>query len=244
MQNRVFLAFIFLLLFNGCKREGDNFNEQEGKILPKKVYDLNSIFHDPKEVLSIEYSKFPKVSPERFVKEFEDIVDSDAYFALDDFRTFFFHTNSLNNVFTNSLGIELKNGKLRVYLQLGNPTFENRIHSIHCRVFTKAFRDCKLSFYLEGEEGITDDAFLVIMSKSDRLFMTYAKEHSTPLLFSKHTIDSLEFGKDTIEAYKLYKEDKDAPSLKEYGYSDTEIATFEKKYSEFLKERNEFTSEK
>lgn len=242
MLNKSLYIIVFIIFFLGCGKKSDEIGNQDNNNSSKKFYDLNSIFHEPREVLNVDYSKYQKISPDKFMLELGHRIDLDVFFSLRDFRTFFLNTNSLANFVTNSISIEQKHGQLRTYLHLGNPTIENRIRNIYCRIFTKSFRDCKLTFYLEGYEGEASDIFLVIMSKTDKLFMTYGEQHSGPTFSGKHHIDSPEFAKDTIEAYRLYKADKDAPSLRKFGYSDEEIEIFEKKYQAYLKEKMEVPS--
>ncbi|TGM34025.1 hypothetical protein [Leptospira biflexa] len=192
--------------------------------------------------MKINYKLYRAISEKEFLENFVKKVNNKAYFALFDMRYFFLDTNSLNGDHNTSLSIDYESIPNKVYLKIGELTGANKIRSINCRVFSPEFRDCKISFYWEGQSSEIDDEYLIVMSKSDRLFMTYGSLHSMPLLFSKHMIGSPEFAKDTIEAYRLYKADKEAPSLKTFGYSDEEIDIFEKKYQAYLKEKMEVPS--
>lgn len=237
MLNRFkYLLLIYFSIHINCCKLTETFSQKEIDGSQNQEYNYDSIFHDSNDVLNIDYKQYPSISSKEFSEKFVQKVNPKAYFALFDMRYFFLETNSLTGDYNTSLSIEFSTAPNKVYLKIGELTGANRVRSIHCRVFTPILRDCKISFYWEGQSGELEDEFLIIMSKSDRLFMTYGQVHSMPLLFSKHMIGSPEFAKDTIEAYRIFKEDKDAKSLIDYGYSDEEVAIFEKKYLEYLKE--------
>ncbi|EMY71935.1 hypothetical protein [Leptospira vanthielii] len=231
-----YLLLIYFSIYINCSKKTEEINRNAIDDSQKQEYNSNSIFYSPNDVFKIDYEQYPSISSKEFLDNFVKKINDKAYFALFDMRYFFLDTNSLTGEYNTSLSIEFETVPNKVYLKIGELTGANKIRSINCRVFNPVFRDCKIRFYWEGQTSDLEDEYLIIMSKSDRLFMTYGRVHSMPLLFSKHKIGSPEFAKDTIEAYRLYREDKDAPSLKDCGYSEDEIAIFDKKYLEYLKE--------
>jgi hypothetical protein len=167
-------------------------------------------------IFEIPYEKYQKIDPTRFRKE---VGDQEG-----DIHVYDFYEVIHKEASQTYLGIyfDKEAGGFVSHLQVGFFVAIDTLKEVYCIKFTKAFRDCRLSFILSPYPKMKPE-IIYLRSKQDKLFYLMHPDIDRPMFFGHGHIESKEFVESAKEAYKLYKLEKNAPPLAEFGYGEKEF---------------------
>ncbi|TGM45994.1 hypothetical protein [Leptospira vanthielii] len=181
----------------------------EEKILLNEENALFNSIHINR-VFEIPYEKYQKIDPIRFRKE---IGDQEGNIQVYDFYEVI-HKQAGQTYF--AIHYDKEAGGFVSYLQFGFWAGIDTLKEVNCIRFTKEFRNCRLSFILSPYPDMSP-VIIYLRSKNDKLFYLMHPDVDRPMFFGNGHIESKEFLESAKEAYKLYKLEKNAPPLMEFG---------------------------
>ncbi|TGM66911.1 hypothetical protein EHQ93_02545 [Leptospira meyeri] len=214
------MLLVSLLLLH-CKKETQavEMEAKEEKIVLNEENTLFNTIHINR-VFEIPYEKYKKIDPIRFRKE---IGDQEGNIQVYDFYEVI-HKQAGQTYF--AIYFDKEAGGFVSHLQVGFWAGIDTLKEVYCLKFTKEFRDCRLSFILSPYPDMSPE-IIYLRSKNDKLFYLMHPDVDRPMFFGNGHIESKEFLESAKEAYKLYKLEKNAPPLTEFGYEEEEVRKME-----------------
>lgn len=182
----------------------------------------NSLFNDwdIDRLLEIPYEKYQKIDPARFRKEIGD--QKGNLFVYDFYEVIHKQAGRTRVV----IYFDKEAGRFVSFLQVGFYAEIDTLKEVYCIKFTKEFRDCRLSFILSPYTDMTP-VVIYLRSRNDKLFYLMHPDAEYPMFLGHGHIDSEEFLNSAKEAYKIYKLEKNAPPLTEFGFAVEEVRALE-----------------
>ncbi|TGK87572.1 hypothetical protein EHQ24_01630 [Leptospira noumeaensis] len=191
----------------------------EEKILLNEANSLFNTIHINR-VFEIPYENYQRIDPARFRKE---IGDQEGNIQVYDFYEVI-HKQVSETYF--AIHFDKEAGGFVSYLQVGFWAGIDTLKEVYCIKFTKEFRDCRLSFILSPYPDMSP-VIIYLRSKNDKLFYLMHPDVDRPMFFGHGHIESKEFLESAKEAYKLYKLEKNAPPLTEFGIKEADAQKLE-----------------
>ncbi|MGV3665630.1 MAG: hypothetical protein ACO1NV_05825 [Leptospira bouyouniensis] len=217
----ILTMLLFSILFFNCKKE-THLVEKEVTEEKTILNEENSLFSTRyiDRLLEIPYEKYQQIDPTRFRKEFGD---QEGNITLYDFYEFIPNQGSQTYL---GIYFDKEAGRFVSHLQVGFFAGIDTLKEVYCIKFTKAFRDCRLSFILSPYPNMTPE-IIYLRSRNDKLFYLKHPDAEMPMFFGHGHIESEEFLKSAKEAYKLYKLEKNTPPLTDFGFAQEEVRKLE-----------------